>query len=342
MSLLVSLILIFLAWFVFFKSESRHYFKKNNFLVVNCTIYNEHKQIVRNSPFMGCLYFNDGKVFAKKKRTIFMFDKDGKILWEKDIIYHSVGNIIKNETGIIFLSSEEKLYKGQLARFDVVIEIDLAGNILKKWNVFNNIEQIKKAFNISEIEFWNEYNELFKAKKQFPHANSVYEIPDNSHSHINPAFKKGNFVVSMHGTLKSFIILDSNLENILWVSKRQYHVHDVQILPTGKILIHNNRDPDHFYSQLQEVNPSDESIYWSYSDQNPSSFFSTVAGSVQKLDDQHYLYSTNGPTPHATIIDHNGVKKWYIDLTPTNGGKIHIVRAQLLDLGDYLKNSTSP
>lgn len=337
--LTILLITVLFSLLVSKKTSGPFGFKKDHYLIVNCTVYNDKKEIVRTSPLMGCLYFKDGKVFGKKNKSIVMIDKNGKKLWEKDIIYHSVGNKLADESGIIFLSSEEKVYKGQLVRFDFLIKMDLNGNVLNTWKVSGNLDEIKKIFSISEIEFWNENNELFKARKQFPHANSVYEIPTNELANTNPAFRKGNFIVSLHGTIRAFIVLSSDLKKILWHSSRKYHVHDVQVLSNGNILLHNNRDPDHFYSQIQEIDPSSESVTWSYNAKTPSGFFSTVAGSVQKLDEKSYLYSTNGPIPHVAIISKDGKMQWYINLTPTNGGKIHIMNAKLLDLGDYFNNN---
>jgi hypothetical protein len=309
------------------------------YLSFDCNIMTWSGELVRKFPYDYCLYSDDGSMIASYPLGILSFDRNMKVLWQKKMHVHH--KFIKTVDGrhVIFPTSEVQKFQGMPVRFDVLQMVDTSGNTVKTWRSFDFIEEIKQRAGIQNIELWPftwDLEQKPMADWEATHLNSVSEIEDDGY------FKKGDFIVNLHGPIQRFIVLSRDFSKIVWMSRRNHYVHDVQVLKSGNILLFRNRPDDKSkFSSLEEIDPGTELPVWRYQAESENEFFSEGRGNVQKIgDDDFYLFTDLTTQPsQAVVIDKHGHKLWsYKTVFKVNEWTYaKMRRVHLLNLGQFLR-----
>jgi hypothetical protein len=183
---------------------------------------------------------------------------------------------------------------------------------------------------------------------EFSHLNSIYEIPANPLEKSYPAFKQGNYVVSL-SSLGLIIILDRDLRKILWTFKHPDTIpptfHDVQLLENGHLFFYNNKTWEGaiWYTTLDEYEPLTKKLVWRYRAFPPQSFAAEYGGGVQKLKNGNILFSDATGAGRVTEVTADGKIVWTMsDPFGTAKDKTNpyfIQDAKRVDLSDFLEHN---
>ena len=330
-----------------------------------CKILDMNGKVLKRIPFSLCDYFEDGKVIASDQNGMALLAPEGLLLWQKKINCHHNIRIL-NQDKIIVMNSSFHHFKGEWARFDRISIYDLQGNELKYFDFYEHLEQIfkfvppekqilngetfillQKSGDFLNVENGNKYSPVMK---EFAHANSVYEIQENKLSYSNPAFAAGNFIVNVNG-IGFIFILDKDLKNILWAAaqprneKSKSSLHDVQVTNEGNLLYFNNVFNED-RSSIELMNPAtfERTIIFKGSEVNK--FFGSRQGSVQRLDNGHYLIAKFDKLNNSELLEVTGAGKLVKTMTLKTLGlegkrldSLQEVKQRNLD--SFLKNNTS-
>ncbi len=170
-------------------------------------------------------------------------------------------------------------------RFDDIVEVDRAGNVVWQWHSGDYLE----SFIPPEIA----------NKTDVTHLNSVQELPDNPwFDHGDERFRPGNLLVSSREMNLVFVI-DKQTRNLTWTFGADLDKQHEPLMigpespAAGNILVFNNRYRS-FYgdrqSSLLEIDPSSDTLVWQY---RSTGFYSPTSGVEQSLPNGNVLITSS-------------------------------------------------
>ncbi|MFT5232507.1 MAG: hypothetical protein ACI9UK_000387 [Candidatus Krumholzibacteriia bacterium] len=126
------------------------------------------------------------------------------------------------------------------------------------------------------------------------HTNTL-ELLDGSLAHESPAFKEGNFLISIR-EIGVVAIIDPQVKQVVWALSGMWQAqHQPTLLENGNLLIFDNQG--HFgQSKVVELDPLTQQIVWEFSNSSEAPFYSETCGSSQRLENGNTLIteSDNG------------------------------------------------
>ena len=320
--------------------------KKDTYLAADCMIFDIFGRTIRHLPFTRCIFFEDGSLISSdlspgRKNLLSMSNAHGKLIWGLPVSADHTMSLCRENKAIVVTTSKDQWFKGQLTRGDRIAVVDLAGNILYTWDLLDHYEELKPFVRFirggSPILLPEHFETLrSKALSEVTHVNSAYEIPDNENSKNMSAFQKGNFIVNPLG--EHLIILSADLKQILWISKKEYNAHDVQVLENGNLLLFRNQLERRIGERpfILEINPLDESIVWSY--EGSPKLSATLFGSVSYKNGL-FVLTGNPDIKYITVINRRGqvLTNFTPDIQPfpSSSGFFHV---QFLNHNGFMKN----
>lgn len=349
---LFGLLIVFFGVYLFGRSmkSPADFFKPGSYLYTDCEIRDHTGKVIRDfGIYDNCVFFDDGTfIGAKERKGIFYIGKNGETIWSLPIFPHHQMNALEDKQSVIVTSSDVVLVKGKKTKFDSLFIISKTGKVLHEWHLRDYWSQIKQKLQINEVNFANLEPHLRErgAVQEASHLNSVHEIPDTGNSPTALRYKKGNFIVNILGPIKVILILSADLKKILSISRTNSIKHDLQILPSGKMLAYVNFDNSGAgkLSRLELSDPITDKIEWTY--QRPT-FFSEMWGSVQSLENGKFWLFTEHDRPFQPkikIVDKEGNLLWQLSLNSNgsrSGGRVLVFRALILDLSRFLSLNSS-
>ena len=260
------------------------------------------------------------------------FDLDSEVVFQSNTSVHH--SIVKSSSNTYFLTggiqqvhpcpdynvcgSIDLLWKG-----DVFTEVNLQGEVLWEWNVFDHVSL-------------NEYNSQWinypeNGQFDWTHSNSVFidELNDIVY-------------VSMRN-LSRITAIDYNTGEILWnlgnpefidnVDFDDYfgfsHQHSAQITSNGNLLFFDNgRDNVPELSRCLEVQFSDDGdaeLVWEYI--LPESMMTLSRGECDRLENGNTLISA-GRTGNVIEVSESGEVAWHLKANTGSGMDVSIYRSQ--------------
>jgi hypothetical protein len=160
-------------------------------------------------------------------------------------------------------------------------------------------------------------------RKDPTHFNSIHELPPNRFfDGGDERFRPGNLLVSARH-LNTIFIIDKTSGEVVW----QYtgdldYQHEATMVPEGEpgegqiVVFNNGRQNLHDYrrSLVQAIEPTTKEVRWQYSSKF---FFSSVAGTVQKLPGGNYaIASSHGGRVFEVTPDKEIVWEWVPSYMP--------------------------
>lgn len=236
---------------------------------------------------------------------------DNRVIWEKHFLIHH--QIYLSPKGTIFtFTKETHLYNNNKVDFDVILEFDKNGKELQRFSFWDHLKEFLPYHNKFTIDaafplllLWSN---PFKGHSLVPydyfHLNSIFIIPPNPLENKNPAFRPGNWLISiMHASM--LFILDQDTKRILWhavaneIEGGLEGQHSASMLADGNILLFDNGF-NRRASRILIIDPLTLQIKWQYNNKN---FFSESEGSAQAL-------------PNGNILVTESMKGYLFELTP--------------------------
>jgi len=233
----------------------------------------------------------EGSIFGR-------YSWEGDIIWEKELpIHHEI--LLTPQDTIIVLTKEVYDYNERKVEFDVILELDKEGNILKKWSTWDNLEQLHQYHANLELDkppsvllkdnAWKNTS-IWGGNYDYYHMNAVSLVPENSMQGKHPAFKPGNYLISFrHGSM--VFIVDKDTGKVVWraiydqVEDNLEGPHAPQMLQNGNILIYDNGRYRE-WTRLVIIDPVTLEVVGQYQDED---FFSYSQGFVQILPNNNLL-----------------------------------------------------
>ncbi|MFT5286584.1 MAG: hypothetical protein ACI8TQ_002754 [Planctomycetota bacterium] len=232
--------------------------------------------------FRRALLQPNGDIFAVVAGYgLVKLDKDSNLIWSYDSRVHHDLELL--EDGSILTLTRETTTRPDVNADEPVVEDFVV--ILNS----RGEEQLK----VSTL------NALQNAAEQYPklveemprdgdllHVNSV-EMLDGRLAEIDPAFKKGNVLISLHRN-SVVAVMDLDAERIVWAKTGRWtNQHHPRVLDKNRLLIYNNvagnSKAGGKVSSILEYDLEQDGVAWSFRGNRKIPFRSDALGSVHRL-----------------------------------------------------------
>ncbi len=263
---------------------------------------------------------------------------DGKVIWKKHFKFHH--EVYLSPKGTIFTFTKETHdYNNYKVDFDIIFEFDKNGKELQHFSFWDHLKEFqpyhaKYGIDVAApailrplIPLWQSLSPRSEEAYDYFHLNSFYMVPHNPLEGKNPAFRPGNWLISIfHGSM--VFILDQDTKKILWhavgneIEEGLEGQHSASMLPDGDILLFENGS-NRKASRILVIDPLSLKIKWQYKNMN---FFSPSRGFVQALPNGNF-FVTESTKGHAFELTPNKKIVWdYYDTDNTDGGMYRVTR----------------
>lgn len=332
--------------------------------VINCAIYNEEFQLIKNFGGTLCVFLEDGAYILSNGHEEFVakYNSLGELIWKRNYFAHHNMTLSYDHKRVLFLSSEVFDEKICRVRDDVFVILDVQTGktfLQKSARPFH-----QELFDLSDIDYpmFKRGYYLSKIRPEWrntnceaTHFNSFYEVPPNEGQAKLLPLEAGNFITSTANT-PYFFIFNRDLSKIITaispLPKPWVQIHDAHITADGNILYYLNESMnsggkrsfsvakfDLIRFQNNTIFPNDKS----HQKAEDSLSFSIWAGSADELSDS-YLVGHNDSVHGGMIVLMN--KQGQVIRTiasPTLDAKTNkpndIQSVKYFDLTQFLQNN---
>jgi hypothetical protein len=254
---------------------------KETTLVNGCQLINWSGEKFKVFPGSFCQFFDDGSFLTATRESLKYLSKNSEVLWEfKANIHHQV-NMSHDLQRILIMSSDFSNKDGASYRIDRLVVLSREGKVL---------------MSESAADYMNQAGQAGYSKSEMTHFNSFYEIPEVK-GKVPEYIKKGNYIANSN-TVGTFI-LSADLKKVLHFRKihtsYNHQIHDVQILPNGRMIYFNNShnfsSQKVYFSTIEEMDLDNSEIEFEFRADPEATFFSRHCGGVQKFDEDTLVFS---------------------------------------------------
>lgn len=278
----------FLSFFLFITFSLGQSWSTNH-LVNGCRVFDFQGKIVRDFPGRLCVFLSDCRFASYDNQKLTFFGTNSEKLWQIEGYFHHQLNLSPDGESILAMGSELVDLEGKQVRSDVLMVINLKGEVVHKTTALELWKQVKLKARLRNSN--QEMLQLSKVENELSHFNSFYEVP------LARQKSYGKYIVNSRED--GVLLISSDLKKVLGFFKIpqsfDHQVHDAQILPNGHLLVFNNVNRKtsgmDFSSSILELDVKTLKKKFEISATPKSFFFSPTGSSVQKLDNDHYLIS---------------------------------------------------
>jgi len=272
------------------------------------------------------LYENGDLLAIFEGLGMIKLDRNSNLLWTSGFMQHH--DLDVHENGDIYVLTRMLALIPRINKRKPVIEDSISIMGPDGW--------MKRRFSLIEaLERYPGYTSYWNPKKRKKggifHTNSL-EILDGSAAHKNPAFAKGNLLVSMR-FLNAIFVVDPNTEQVVWAFSADFEEqHDPQVLANGTLLLFDNLggSPKRGRSRVLEYRLPSMDLVWTYEGTPWDRFSSKGCGMAQRLPNQNTLI-TETDTGRAFEVTPDGEIVWQF-LSPHRTGPDNTYVASLFAL----------
>lgn len=257
---------------------------------------------------------NGEVIVLVKEKFIVKYDKDSNEKWRVEGRYHH--DLDVDDSGVVYalsrrLREDSKRHPKLPTVEDYVQVLSPDGEEREQISVLGAIEKSPYAFMLADGRSQlvrkvaranpNKRNDEY----DILHTNHV-EVLDGTFAFKNPAFKKGNLLISPRN-IHSAIIVDPATSEIVWIwgASNMMFPHDPTVTEKGNLLFFNNGN-EKTRSQVVEVDPSTYEIVWTY---EAKDLYSNKRGSNQRLPNGNTLI-TESDTGYVMEVTVEGDVVW--------------------------------
>jgi hypothetical protein len=261
-------------------------------------------------------------------------DKDSKLLWSYDEACHHAVTVA--DDGRIYVLTREAKILPRLGTEEPILEdsfdiLNAKGKRISRHSVLECFERSKDTILLHQI----------KPPGDIFHTNSIY-VFDGSIAHFDPAYKRGNVLVSILN-LNVIGIIDPAVDKMIWSrlgagNRLWVAQHDPIPLKTGNMLIFDNLGNNR-KSRVIEFNTYRKTIAWQYTGSEDRELFSQTCGTNQRLPNGNTLI-TESDAGRAIEVTATGDIVWEF-YNPHRAGENNELIATLFEMKrvdqDYLE-----
>jgi hypothetical protein len=291
----VSVVLFVLSFF-FSRTVLADWSNRPFQVIVGCKVLNPSGTILRQFPGSLCQYLDDGSFVSATDKAVRRINVKGEVIWEVVGHFHHQMNLSVDKTRVLILSSTP-FAKNPKWREDKLMVLSIFdGKELAATSITRFVPGTSLFF-----PPWPAPPATPSFEGEVSHANSIYEVPELEKNYRGP-LKKGDIVVNSLGL--GILVLSSDLQT----KKMHFHhggsfqhtVHDVQPLPSGKLLLFNNRGSfSSLHSRVDRLDPVTLKSEVLFKADPPEAFYSMRGGGVQLYREDYLVIS---PFHTGTLI----------------------------------------
>lgn len=211
------------------------------------------------------------------------------------------------ESGEIYVLTRTPHMLDRINRDEPVLEdfisvLDPDGKALRRVSVLEAFERSRFA---SDLATMKNFGDLL-------HTNTL-EVLDGRLAHLDPAFAKGNVLISCLKT-STIAVIDLEREEVVWSARGSWvRQHQPTVLDNGRLLLFDNlgrnKKAAHGLSRVLELDPVSLAIEWSYKGSEGQPFQSNTCGSCQRLPNGNTLI-TESDYGRAFEVNSDGRIVW--------------------------------
>ena len=209
---------------------------------------------------------------------------DGKVVWsDPGPVHHDARRLVDGNTLAVCnghavypdISHEPKVY-------DYIQEITPENEVVWEWHFAAHADELEAE----------EAKNLPAGHNDWPHINTVEELPDTPLGQRDARFRAGNVLVSPRH-MHCIFIIGRESGRVVWSWGRGEILgqHQPTMLPDGDILMFDNGHgpPERGRSRVIEIEPDTGKIVWQWPDDPGREFWSPVGSGAQRLPNGNTL-----------------------------------------------------
>ena len=228
-------------------------------------------------------------------------DADSNLQWayrggaHHDLEVDAAGNIwVLDREGRVLPRIHRK--KGVLE--DFITELSPSGQVVRKISLLESFERSAYA---PLLEHMPPSGDIF-------HTNTL-ELLDGRFEHLHPAFRAGNFLVSVL-ELDTVAVIDPRREEVVWALTGMWHKqHQPTLVDSGHLLVFDNLGAGDASSRVLELDPLSQQVLWHYGGDPEVDLFSKTLGTCQRLPNGNTLI-TESENGRALEVTRGGETVW--------------------------------
>lgn len=260
-------------------------------------------------------------------------DKASEVIWARRNGAHHDFHVLPNGD-IAVLAREahllERIDAQRPTLEDFVLILDSSGREKKRYSVLEAFERSSEHRAI-----WDEsprrFGDLF-------HTNSI-EVLDGRFAEINPAFARGNFLLSSRHLNTVFVVAPES-NQVIWAMRGGFEAqHDAKFLDDGSLMLFDNTGKGSA-SSVQVYDPSTGALLWQYSGSDSQPFYTRFCGAAQRLPNGNTLI-TESDNGRAFEVTASGAIVWEF-YNPQRAGEKDEFIAALFELSRLEGRSAAP
>lgn len=311
--------------------------------VAGCDIFDQSGKLVRSIMGFTCTFMEDGSYFIQKSEG--NIEKISKFGVRENIFSvdtnHPMNLNLKRDRLLVQSTKRERAF-GRDVAINIFYVVKFDGTVEKTFSLSDHMIELMSfanKFNLPNSTYAK--NSMIKMKWEFSHSNSIYEIPPNPLGRQNLAFAEGNYILCLN-LIGLVIVLDHELNKILWVENLGGSLHDAQITPSGKLIYFRNYSDHSNFSYIEAKNPLTGTVI-SKIQVHPQM---GARGGIQELDHDTILYNSMllnsdkmAPKNKGSAItsDWRGTVKSKYSFQQE--GREFTITVKRFDLSEFLKNN---
>jgi len=246
----------------------------------------EHWRRVRLLPDGGLLAIYEGQGLIR-------LDSASRLVWALAIGAHH--DLQVRGDGEIFVLTREVRIRNEISEVepileDFVTEVTPRGRIVSRFSLVDAFLNSNYAAYVQKAE---PFGDIF-------HTNTLQLIErDDPRA---SAFRAGNLLISSPH-MDTIAIVDSRTKRVTWAMSGLWHFqHEPVLLPSGTLLVLDNRGLGAGRSRVLEIDPVTQRMVWSYEGDADHPFWTQFNGSVQRL-----------PNGDTLIVESDGGRAFEVD-----------------------------
>lgn len=235
---------------------------------------------------------------------IVKLDARSNVLWSRRGGFHHDLQVL--EDGRIWVLDREgkllpRINPDEGVLEDFVTVLDPRGEVMRRISLLEAFERSRFAPLLERME---------RAGDVF-HTNTL-EVLDGRHEGLDPAFRKGNVLLSVL-KLDALAVLDPERGEIVWARTGNWRrQHQPTFLDDGSLLLFDNRGPGGERSRVIEIDPRTLAVRWQFGGTPEVDFFSKTLGSCQRLPNGNTLI-TESENGRALEVTREGRIVWELN-----------------------------
>lgn len=250
------------------------------------------------------LYENGDLLAIYEGLGMIKVDRDSKLLWASDVRAHH--DLEVTDDGRIWVLTREAHMDPAISSEKPVLEDFVSivgpedGLERRRFSLLDALEGTPWAVD------WSEQVDV--AGGDLLHTNSL-EVLDGRLTDVDPAFAKGNLLVSML-LLDLVCVLDPQAGKVVWGHVGPYRLqHDPHVLDAGTVMVFDNQGGAGGASRVLEMDPASWEPVWSYAGSAAEPFYSETCGLAQRLSNGNTLI-TESDYGRAFEVTADGAIVW--------------------------------